>query len=297
MPANIDPAAIRVRAEQELRRQESIIDMNAFLDGLLARFNARDTELTNRRLEEIVSALNAAGIESDRLLFGGSVARHTFVDGLSDIDALVIMKERPGSSPKDLIDDFGTALRKHLPASMVEGVRVGTLAATVSFPDGTEIQLLPAIARGADALIASPDGSEWRAIRPRRFAKQLTSVNQANGGRVVPTVKLAKALLQLNLPERDQLSGYHVEAIAVRAFSAYAGPTRRDAMLQHLVSTAEEAVRRPLSDVTGQSPSVDQYLGPAGSPERERIAASLRRVNVQLKSASSEAALRELFGE
>ena len=63
-----------------------------YLQQLLTEFNDRDVEKIGTYLSEIEGALsNKADLE--RLLFGGSVAKHTHVEGLSDIDALVLLRE------------------------------------------------------------------------------------------------------------------------------------------------------------------------------------------------------------
>src|SRR5258707_11460410 len=74
------------RTEQE--RSEA--DINLYLQQLLAKLTDRDPEKTKTYLDEIVSVLHDYQ-EVDRLLFGGSVAKHTYVDGLSDVDALVVL--------------------------------------------------------------------------------------------------------------------------------------------------------------------------------------------------------------
>jgi hypothetical protein len=85
---------------------------------------------------------------------------------------------------------------------------------------------------------------------------------------VIPTIKLAKAMFDNNLGDSAP-AGYHVEALAVAAFENYTGPRDHSAMLTHLVSSASENVRRPIRDVTGQSPHVDADLGPANSSVRQ----------------------------
>ena len=61
---------------------------------LLANFNSRDHALVNQRLSELKAALGEEIDGSVDQLFGGSVAKHTYVDGLSDIDSLLIDKQK-----------------------------------------------------------------------------------------------------------------------------------------------------------------------------------------------------------
>src|SRR5262249_16035714 len=80
----------RIEEAKEREQQRLRFDVNAFLGGILAGDNGRDGELTTERLNVIQSALGEQ-IEVDRILFGGSVAKRTAVNGMSDVDALVIL--------------------------------------------------------------------------------------------------------------------------------------------------------------------------------------------------------------
>jgi len=281
-----DIQAVREEALRSLREQERDVAVNEVLSEALRRFNDRDAELTRDRLEVIQEALGPLAVDLDRLLFGGSVAKHTYVDGLSDVDALVVI-DAADASPDRLVERLRTSLARRLNLSDVVDISAGSLAVTVRYSDGTEIQLLPAVERDGRTSIASEDGRSWRQIRPHKFAEKLTQVNQANGQQVVPTIKLAKAVLQ-NLPEAHQLSGYHVEAIAVDAFRSYDGRRDRASMLVHLIRHAEHAVLRPTGDITGQSVHIDQHLGPPDSGTRQDVSAALGRMASQLANGSAD---------
>lgn len=285
---------LRKRALDDLARQEREVAINDVLASALADFNDRDIGKTQQRLDAVTTALDDLLIDVDRLLFGGSVAKHTFVDGLSDVDALVVVRA-PDATPSDLLDRFRDALARRLPPSDVESVTTGSLAVTVTYRDGEEIQLLPAVERSGRTAIASADGTKWRQIRPHKFAEKLSEVNAANGRAVIPTIKLAKAILS-NLPEERRLSGYHIEAIAVDAFRSYEGRRDRASMLMHLVSHAERAVLRPTSDITGQSLHIDDHLGPAGSTERRAFRTAIGRIRRELEAGDAADVDRWLHG-
>ena len=79
----------------------------------------------------------------------------------------------------------------------------GNLAVTVSYSDGTEIQILPAIRTNSGGVrIANPGSNQWSNVaRPDDFAKKLAKVNTVRDGRVVPIGKLdslAKSLCRSN---------------------------------------------------------------------------------------------------
>ncbi len=117
------------------------------------------------------------------------------MDGLSDIDALVLLgeSELKTMTPEQVKKYFFQKLKERYPKTTI---KEGTLAVTVEFPDA-EIQLLPAIKYKTGYRIADVSGKEWSFIRPRKFTELLTKVNQDNGNKVVPTIKLAKSIVRI----------------------------------------------------------------------------------------------------
>lgn len=288
-----DAADLRAQVQRELQEQELASEINAFLGDLLAGINSRDVDAVRERLDSIAEAIADVADDVDRLLFGGSVAKHTYVDGLSDIDALVVVNDST-SRPNEVVESFAQALRERLPHGEILGITTGRLAVTVAYSDGTQVQLLPAVERDGRTSIASADGSEWKQIRPHKFAEKLTETNKANGNAVVPTIKLAKALFQ-NIPEEARPSGYHVEAMAVEAFRDYTGRRDRLSMLTHLVDRASSLVMRPTGDITGQSVHVDSWLGTANSSDRQALSNRIKRLGDTLTGASSADDVSALF--
>ena len=105
-------------------------------------------------------------------------------------------------------------------------VRAGNLAVTVEYADGTGIQVLPAIRtkRGGIRIAHSGKPAWSHTIHPANFAEQLVAVNTAKSGRVVATIKLAKAIADCHIkrPTR-KISGYHMECLTIQAFRNYDG--------------------------------------------------------------------------
>lgn len=283
-----------VRGEQDDVGHKA--EVNEILAEALQSANTRDSELAGQRLEDVQEAIEDLLEESVNLRFGGSVSKHTYVDGLSDVDALLILNRASaeGKSPKELLAELAGAIADRVHAE----VAAGDLAITVRFSDGMELQLLPAFQAGDGYRIARPRGETWSdVIRPKRFAEALTEVNQANGGNVVPAIKLFK-IAQENLPRNARLSGYHIEALATAAFDGYQGQVDRKSVFLHLLRSAADKVAMPIAETTGQSTYVDRYLGGPDSPERERVAGHIRRLARRLDSADeklSTAAWEEAF--
>jgi len=177
----------------------------------------------------------------------------------------------------------------------VEDIRVGNLAVTVIFSDGIEIQLLPAIKHGEGFKIPTGRGNDWsKIIRPDKFATRLTEVNQSNGGKVIPAIKLVKGI-NSQFPENQQLTSYHIESIAIEAFKSYpdSKPKTTKTMLEHFFEKASETVKSPIKDKTGQSINVDEYLGPENSVNRFQISHALDRVYRRMKNADTVGSVEE----
>lgn len=287
---------LRRLADEAVTAAADEAGINAFLQELLRDLNARDTEEVRSRLDEIFAVLVGALEGTDQLLFGGSVAKHTYCDGLSDVDALLLISQEIAGtqSPADVRTLVAEVLRTGL-ADDVESVRVGNLAVTVEYRDGREIQLLPAVRRGAGFEIADASGTTWTSIRPRAFAEKLSSVNALQNGLVVRAIKLAKSLIA-GYAENRRLTGYHIESLAIEAFEGYTGPKTLREVVKHFFRSAGDRVLRPIVDSTGQSIHVDDHLGIEGSVDRLACADSLRRTARRLESARTIAEWRAEFG-
>lgn len=280
-----EPARLRSEVDADADRIQLDAQVNQLLTETLKTLNDRDTDKINRCLDEITEVLQDQVEEIDTLLLGGSVAKHTYADGLSDIDSLVVISGDTDTTPEQLREQFAQALRSALGETAKE-VKVGDMAVTVEYQDGTLIQLLPAMRDRSGFAISNPKGAGWKHIEPKRFAERLTDVNRAMQGMAVPVVKLAKSAISA-LPEDQRLSGYHVEALAIAAFENYTGPKTAKDMLIHFFKSAGANVNRSIPDVTGQSSAVDDYLGAPGTSGRVRAASAIARIARSLESARS----------
>ena len=282
-----DDVLERISRAQEKEKERLDGQVNDLSKELLANYNDRDTEKVAERLDDIRERLSEVA-ELDAVLFGGSVAKHTAVDGLSDVDALVILdRERiGGDTPQDLITSIYRLLDKSLPRSEVESIRKGRLASTVTYQDGQEVQLLPALRSRQTVRIPASDGRSWQDTKPRTFQRALTDANRQMNGSLVPTIKLVKSVAA-NLPSQKQLSGYHVETLAVDAAIDYSGPKNPRALLLYTLKHAAQRVLRPIADVTGQSRTVDAYLGPRDSVQRRNVSQTLAGIVRRLEAAST----------
>lgn len=257
------------------------------LNQLLVEYNSRDSEKINSYLDVIKRLLEQDIEGSIYLKFGGSVLKHTYVDGLSDVDCLVLLKDQAlaNLSPREVLDYFKKELRAKLEG--YKEIEAGNMAVTISYPDNTIIQLLPAIRKGPGFVIpSSRRANQWsQIIRPEKFADYLTRVNQRCSGKLVPTIKLVKGTLAKLLGEHV-LSGYHIESLAIEVFKTYEGSTTLKAMVERFFDRAKDLVKKPIKDRTGQSLHVDDYLGTDHSTERYGISEEFDRISRTMRNAN-----------
>ena len=264
------------------------------LNELLVEYNDRDVERIRFYLDTIKGLLQEDIEGTVDLRFGGSIQKRTYVDGLSDVDCLVQLKDPQleSMSPRGVLEYFRQKMEQHL--GRLAKVSVGDLAVTVEYPDGTKIQLLPAIRKGAGLVIPAGRGDQWsNIIRPDRFAARLTEVNQGCNGKVVPVIKLAKAAISKLLPEEYPLTGYHTESLAIEAFKSYTGSTTIKAMMEHFFERVKDLVKRNIRDRTGQSVHVDDYLGGENSSIRDVISNHLDDISRNIKNANAQSSVSE----
>jgi len=290
-PINVGARVAAVDRDAEASRFD--VEVSELLADYLQNFNDRDIALVRERLDALKEMIADDIEETIDQNFGGSVAKHTYVDGLSDIDALLILNgTKLETSPEAAKRDIADALSRRLSAACQ--VTVGRLAVTVRYPDGMEIQLLPAIKKdgGGLKIQSARRADSWSHINPKGFQAGLTKRNQEFGGKLVPAIKLIKAINGA-LPEAKQLSGYHIESLAIAAFRGYKGPKNTAAMVREFYRKSPGLVMQPMKDKTGQSVHVDDYLGPGGSSLRQAASSTLARIDRRLQAATAS---RDLDG-
>ena len=263
--------------------------VNEKINDKLGKYNARDTVSHREHLNEIKQIIEDDKDGTVDLKFAGSVSKHTYVDGLSDVDVLVLVNnsELAEKTPNEIKDYIKSKLQQKL-RDVVE-IRTGSLAVTVRFSDGTEIQLLPALKIGDGYRIPKEKGNDWSNVtKPDKFASKLTEVNEKCGQKVVPVIKIAKSI-NGQLPEDQQLSGYHIESLAIKIFRNYPddAPRTPKAMLKYFFERAKDEVKTPIKDHTQQSIHVDDDLGPENSPQRLRTSYTLYRISNRMKNADA----------
>jgi hypothetical protein len=255
------------------------------LQNLLAAYNGRDPDTINDRLEQVKEILADYLESSVALRFGGSVSKHTYVDGISDVDCLCFLNPSKFSadSPQQLLQEFEKLLKQVM--GKRADVERGALSIKLTYKDGPQLQILPALRTATGVRIPSGEEDTWsQVVHPQRFAQALTDLNQKLSGKVVPVIKLIKPAINKLDPK---IKGYHIEVLAERIFREYRGDLTSKAMVQHFFDRASELVKTPIRDMTGQSDYTDDYLGQRNSAEREAIGRALRGIAQRMKEADT----------
>jgi len=296
IPSNNANLQKKIEDAREQEKQQLDQQVNELLRNTLIQYNDRDTELTRQRLDDL-SGVMGDKTEIESMLFGGSVAKHTYVDGLSDIDALVILDRdtTQGLSSQDVLTKMHENLTVNLTQGGIVSIEKGALAVTIKYNDGMEIQVLPGVRSDDTLKIPDSSGVGWNATQPKVFQDKLTDLNKSMNNSLVPTIKLVKSLIS-DLPKQQQLSGYHVESLAIDAVEGYKGDTSPRALLNHILEHVSERARQPMNDITGQSRNVDDYLGEADSTQRKLVSQAVAGIHRRLNAATSLTQWKVMFG-
>ncbi|WYQ42428.1 CBASS oligonucleotide cyclase [Bacillus sp. FSL W7-1321] len=284
--------------QDKINQEKFESDLNRLIKEYFQEINDRDSEGINRHLETIRGALDKEIDGFIDLKFGGSLTKSTYSAGISDVDMLVQINNSnlAKANPHEVLKYFKEQIQKRLPKT---DVKVGKLAVTVKFSSGHEIQLLPSLKTETGYRIPRPDENNWsNVIKPRKFAEKLTAVNQSNGNKIIPLIKLMKNI-NANLPNQRQLSGYHLESLAIDAFKNSTNIKTYKGMVEHFCRHAERAVLKPITDSTGQSVHVDDYLGTSKSIERQRASQTFKQLLKKIDRANTSKSLdkwKEILG-
>ena len=283
--SRVDSSAIKSKldlASKESDEQAYNVRVNELIQSLLTDINQRGSSV-DVHIAEIEKKLKEDIDEFISLQFGGSVSKHTYVDGLSDVDMLMVIND------SSLTDKGPDAVNKHVLDVLksrfpTRDIVQGKLAITVRFQD-VEIQILPAIKRATGFKIADATGKNWSdVIKPDKFREKLSKVNADMNKKLIPMIKVVKNMIS-NLPENVKPTGYHIEALAIEAFENYKGKATIKDMITHFYKDAPKYISSPIPDKTNQSVYVDEYCGRLDSKVRVEMATHFDRISRSLQNA------------
>jgi hypothetical protein len=210
---------------------------------------------------------------------------------------LIDDSELDGKTPRAVLSKMTRILKTRV--GDAADVSHGRMAVTIDYKDGMVLQILPAL-EGDNGTIRVPSSrtTGWSSINPLTFQKALSKRNAECNAKLVPVIKLAKAIIG-QLPETQRLSGYHVESLAIAAFRNYTGEKTTSAMLPMFFEKARSLVLKPITDSTGQSIHTDGYLGGEDSEKRQLASHVLGRIARRMRNATAAGSAEQwysLFG-
>jgi len=289
-PGSSDNYKEQLRQSKDVSEDVSFeSDVNGMISDRLKSYNDRDSDQYKTHLDDIKGIIETRFAGAVKLRFGGSVSKHTYVDGLSDADILMLINNSElADYPPDKILSY---VKRELSGRLhnVEEIKTGSMAVTIKFRDGCEIQLIPAVSTSTGYKVPKKDSNEWsKVVHPDRFAQKLTEVNQSCGGKVIPVIKLTKGVIA-SLPEDQRLTGYHVESLAIEVFKRYPTdmPNTPRVMLKYFFEQASKRVTTPITDSSGQSVHTDDSLGATNSPDRLRAQKTRQRIHTSMQNADN----------
>jgi len=189
---------------------------------------AKQKEAASRSYGHLVDVLSRREV-GNRIVdcyLSGSYRRNTALRPIGDIDVIFVidptqwpgaflgLAERP--NPSTVLRSFARVLRDEYPSSSTF-----TQKRSLRLELGhLHIDCVPAITRpGNDIVLIGNHADEtWFESSPKRHQKVLSAANNANGGLLVPLVKLLKDW-NCSLPEDARVRSFVVETLAVTLFS------------------------------------------------------------------------------
>ena len=150
------------KSKQANRRSPRLLsdnEVNGYLRKRLKEANARNSEAIRRHIRGLRKALEKEG-DVIQPIFGGSFNKNTYVNGLSDVDILMTINDSwlSGQLPNAVIKHMAELIKQRMPQTKL---RKGAMAVTVTYSDGYEIQVLPAIRAKGGIRIAERGSNKW----------------------------------------------------------------------------------------------------------------------------------------
>ncbi len=279
-------AAARARTVTNV--EEARIKEEQALQESLHRTRKPNDGEVRENVQRVVDDLNEKTKLNATAVLGGSASKGTYVEGISDHDAVVRIPTEAarGKGPREILALLAERIRDTHPAAT--DVRIGRMAVTV-VENGRETQYVPAVRDGRYMRFPVPGEDRWgNACQPRKFVDKLNRANARLEGAVKEAIRAFRLVQDKHLPKDQHLDGYHVESVALLAFRNYEKGKPRTKMVEDMVRAAAGILRKPVRDGTGQSLHVDDKWGAANSPERQATSHALKGLADRMKTDREE---------
>ena len=249
----------------------------------LASDPKRDREKHMQYRNKAEDAINNGISGSVDIVYAGSVAKGTYVEGVSDVDNHVRIN---GTSLERMSPDKVKAymIQQLSRLPNVKSVTETSRTVTVKSRNGTEMQFVPVIQTKNGYRVA--DGNRWsNVVYEKRFRRDFQRTNKKCGGRLTALIRILKKENATD-PKSQRMSGHHIEVMANRIFkqAPVSKTTSLKEMYEYYHQHASRHIRHRMRDVTGQSDYVDKRSlgGPDSEARRSlsrRFASRARRMN------------------
>jgi hypothetical protein len=198
----------------------------------------------------------------------GSLWKHTFAFGVSDIDVLCAFNSRE-LSPNHVVSRLASAFSSTRTPIIAHQTHV-----TLPSPFGVTIDIVPVVVDSGEIALIHSSGGRWVRARPELFATVLQQANLSSQNTLKPSIRVLKSLLS-RCSSAPLLKGHHIEAICVHAASEFAGTFKITTLLEFILSQLPRLANLHFVDTSGQLQFIDDYLGASDSDERCRLSAYL----------------------
>lgn len=274
--------AAAARARDQTNRSEAKVQEEQALREILARTQRPDDTKVREQARAAAKELNRESPDLRAIpTLGGSGAKGTYVEGISDHDIVVrVSPEDSGKGPREILHSLAAKLKRLHPNA---DVMIGRMAVTVK-EGGRELQYVPAKRDGRYIRLPIPGQDTWgNQAQPRKFVNKLNRTDARLDGGVKEAIRAFRIAQEKYLKPEERLDGYHVESIALLAFRSYPTGRSRAQMAEDMTRAAASLVRKPIKDRTGQSLHVDEKLGEPNSAARQQASHALRSLADEMK--------------
>lgn len=197
----------------------------------------------------------------------GSLWKHTFAFGVSDIDVLCSVNSSE-LSPHHVVSRLASAF------SSTSSIIKHQTHVTLPSPFGVTIDIVPVMVVSGEIVLIHSSGDRWVRARPELFATVLHHANLSSRNTLKPSIRVLKSLLS-RCSFAPLLKGHHIEAICMHASSEFAGNFKVTTLLEFILSQLPRLAGLHLVDTSGQLRFIDDYLGASDSNERRRLSTYL----------------------
>src|SRR2546425_5410163 len=198
-------------------------NMRHHFDALLTKINPPDERVTlvSSRVGEVRDWLreHESPTKTPHTQLSVSYSRHPAIEMIRDVDVLLFLTDdQLERTPNAVLLEVNSVLQDY-PSGVIntEGQRRSVRLEFLT--DDLCLDIVPAAAKnGLDHALRVPDRpqQEWILSDPLGYAARLTRLNQANGDKVVPLIKLVKAWRDEQM-ERRRPKSYLLEVMLLYA--------------------------------------------------------------------------------